>query len=120
MNTCYVENTTRRPMTLCYDVMKGWHHLYTMEMMKLQSGELTLNAGRFASFVRDEQPHTVTLRVDGNGDQMQRRLAELITWIAGQPGLWSFTLNAESVGRTSITFSFNHVTTAVTFKLVWF
>jgi len=120
MNVCYVENTARRPLTLIHDVMKGLHHLYKLEIMQVQSGELNLDAGRFANFVRDELPYKVVLRFDGNGGQISRRFAELVEWIAGQGVKWSFEPQPESVGRMAIAFTFESVTAAVTFKLVWF
>lgn len=120
-NDCYVRRRLRGDNdTLCLDIMHDLRHLYTVILMKTESAEYGLRSGRFENFSRDHQEYVVNLRFDCGGAELQHRFAELVTWIAEQYGLWSFTVKPESVGRMSVDFEFENSTTAVAFKLVWF
>ncbi len=121
MNECYTKSKDWWNINLLYyDVMQGSRHLTTIELMNVGTAELNLDAGRFKNFTREEQAHSVSIRIDGNGEEMKRRMDELVTWIEGQAGKWSFDPGYESIGKMNVNFTFEDVVTAVTFKLVWY
>jgi hypothetical protein len=107
---------------LTYEVMKGSHHLYTMVLMKVGSREAKLDAGRFERY--DQTPKEFGVDINftkASLEECQRRMADYVTWIHTRGDqAWSLDITAHSVGDFCAHFSFEHLTTAVTFKLVWF
>lgn len=124
-NTCYVQekeinHSNEIVYSLCYDVMKNTHHLYTIEIMRIGSREVRLDAGRFEKFSRDPQEFKVSISFEKGRDDMLRRTNDMVTWINTQGAVWSFDVEPVHTSKTVIDFTFDNLSTAVTFKLVWF
>lgn len=120
VNDCYVLRRKGQEDLLCFDVLHGLRHLYTMQLMVTYDAELNLQHGRFENFTREHQEHVVNLRFDGYGHEIQKKFGDIVTWLAEQGAVWTFTPKPESVGKSSIDFEFENPTTAVVFKLVWY
>lgn len=124
-NTCYVQKKRLGQSFanfLCYDVMRGSQHIYTIPLMIVHGSEENLNGGRFENFVRHEQEHNVTLNMSGaDGEKFRKDFRERVEWIAEQTAEpWTFLPEPHAVGKMDMTFSFASLVTAVVFKLVWY
>jgi hypothetical protein len=108
--------------TLHVDVMQGSRILYTIPLVDLYGSELKLNGGRFEHFTHKPQEFKVLISFPRqNGEEFRHAFKERLEWIAEQSNApWSFSLLPEFVGRADVEFTFENVTTAVVFKLVWF
>jgi hypothetical protein len=109
--------------TLSFEIMHGLHLLYTVELISLYDSERNLDAGRFEHFSIQPQQYSIKIKqMDMTGREGFRwHVAQHVGWIAEQcRGTWSMALDRRHVSDHDMIYTFDNVTDAVLFKLVWF
>ena len=118
---------------LAVEVREGLKLVHIVPLITLYEHEKNLNAGRFMHFKEDQQTHLVKLTINRRKkDEFDYKIQEWIDWVATHTDSnWNIAFDFPDQHRDAIfntpidqqiaiTFSFENLTTAVVFKLVWF
>lgn len=95
------------------------HFLYGVILNEVYEHENDLDKGRFENYRHEAQPNSTNLTLD-LPKPIPHHMEEWINWIAQHsPGTWSLSIEMKHVADGVATFSFDDITTAVMFKLVF-
>lgn len=93
---------------------------WTCTLMEVYDHERSMEGGRFRYFARDEREHCVEIRLDSKTQPWVESVSQRVNWIAEHADCrWSMTVDMLSVESGIFRYSFDDISIATMFKLVF-
>jgi hypothetical protein len=131
-NLCVLNKIGQAKPHLAVEVMSNGGVLYNIFLFEIYDHETKLNSGRFvnfdntlsdnqAAFMAESTNRTIFagLEFESIGHLIQRQVEWCAESTFKDPSHWNLSLDPHHVSKMGISFFFDDVTTAVTFKLLW-